>query len=166
MLTLPHSLLSPRSYKLTVKTSFPSQFSGVVEIECVHSPSAENLGLTSSLRRLDLAEPTRSLTLNAAPPLKLLGGVLAAAGARHPVQSVSLSKTDELATLGFSEVVPAGPAMLALRWEGRLDEGGLQGALSAARPTHTPRADSAYAAQATTASPARRSTASRRSSTP
>ncbi|GAA5852393.1 hypothetical protein JCM9279_001187 [Rhodotorula babjevae] len=106
----------PRSYKLTVKTSFPASFSGVVEIE------------------LDLLEPASSLTLNAAAPLKLLGGVLVATSARYPVQSVELVEHDELATLRFSESVPAGRAVLALRWEGRLDGGGLQGYYRVACP--------------------------------
>ncbi|GAA6054207.1 hypothetical protein JCM3770_001392 [Rhodotorula araucariae] len=106
----------PLSYHLTVKTSFPGSFSGVVEIE------------------VDLVDPTQSLTLNAAAPLKLLSGVLVSGTARTPVVDVVLDETDELATLKLAEAVPAGRATLALRWEGRLDGSGLHGYYRVACP--------------------------------
>ncbi|BGP38537.1 Aminopeptidase 2 mitochondrial [Rhodotorula kratochvilovae] len=106
----------PLAYRLTVKTSFPASFTGVVEIV------------------LDLPAPTQSLTLNAAAPLKLLSGVLVTSKKRVPVEDVVLNEADELATLNLAEAVPAGRATLALRWEGRLDESGLQGYYRVACP--------------------------------
>ncbi|GJN87331.1 hypothetical protein Rhopal_000280-T1 [Rhodotorula paludigena] len=101
--------VTPSSYSLVIKTSFPNAFSGVAEIQLV------------------LSEPSSTIRLNAAAPLRLLGAVLVKDAERFPAQSVELDEEEELASLDFGRDVPAGEAILALRWEGRLDQSGMQG---------------------------------------
>ncbi|GAA6003219.1 M1 family metallopeptidase [Rhodotorula paludigena] len=101
--------VTPSSYSLVIKTSFPSSFSGVAEIQLV------------------LSEPSSTITVNAAAPLRLLGAVLVKYAERFPARSVELDEEEELATLDFGRDVPAGEAILALRLEGRLDQSGMQG---------------------------------------
>ncbi|GAA5913381.1 hypothetical protein JCM6882_004105 [Rhodosporidiobolus microsporus] len=103
------AVVSPLSYDLTVRTELPDSFSGLVEI------------------KLNLSEPSRTLTLNTAAPLKLLGGVVVFHGTRLAVLETEHDLQDELTTLSFAEEIPVGEATLALRFEGRLDQSGMLG---------------------------------------
>ncbi|GAA5919724.1 hypothetical protein JCM1841_000771 [Sporobolomyces salmonicolor] len=101
--------IQPFSYKLTIKTSFPSTFSGIVEIA------------------LNLSEPASSIQLHTAQPLKLLAGVLTSGSERVSVKEAVYDEEHELTTLTLDKEAPVGEAVLALRWEGRLDDGKMQG---------------------------------------
>lgn len=84
----------------------------------------------SFLSRLDLGAPTSSISLNAAAPLVLLAAVLvhsAEPNERGCPSSTSYNEQRELVTLEFGREFPRGKAVLALRWEGRLDAGTLLG---------------------------------------
>ncbi|GAA5855809.1 hypothetical protein JCM8547_000365 [Rhodosporidiobolus lusitaniae] len=112
----------PLTYKLTIKTSFSSDFSGVVEI------------------RLSLSEPTLHLTLNTASPL---GGVLVIGEKRIPVKEVQHDDKDKLTTLVLDEEVAAREATLALHLEGKLHEGPLNGYYRIAAP-HAEKGEQPY----------------------
>ncbi|GAA5834060.1 hypothetical protein JCM11251_003607 [Rhodosporidiobolus azoricus] len=102
-------IATPLAYKLTIRTELPNSFSGVGEI------------------RVNLSEPTKAISLNTSEPLRLLGAVLVTGAKRLPVLAISHDSKDEITTLSFDEEAPAGEATLALRWEGRLDQSGMEG---------------------------------------
>jgi hypothetical protein len=86
---------------------------------------------------LDLPSSTASITLNAAAPLKLLNAVLVQSpnGKRIPVERTEENEEDELVTLHLQKKAEEGEAVLAVRFEGRLDEGALLGTLLFFAPT-------------------------------
>ncbi|GAA5869000.1 hypothetical protein JCM16303_000332 [Sporobolomyces ruberrimus] len=96
--------VEPLHYNLTVKTSFPSSFSGVVEIT------------------LNLVESTSSISINTAAPLVLLGGIIVSNGQRIPVIEAIRHEEEETTDLRFGETIETGQAVLVLRWEGAFEK--------------------------------------------
>ncbi|CEQ42185.1 SPOSA6832_03982 [Sporobolomyces salmonicolor] len=76
---------------------------------------------------LNLSEPASSIQLHTAQPLKLLAGVLTSGSERVSVKEAVYDEEHELTTLTLDKEAPVGEAVLALRWEGRLDDGKMQG---------------------------------------
>lgn len=81
---------------------------------------------------LSLSAPTTSTTLNTASPLNLLGAVLVQGAKRIPVERTEENEADELVTLFLAGEAAEGEATLAVRFEGRLDDGALLGTLVSA----------------------------------
>ncbi|GAA5834524.1 hypothetical protein JCM5353_008147, partial [Sporobolomyces roseus] len=101
--------VDPLHYKLTVKTSFPSSYSGAVEIT------------------LDVKESTRTLKVNTAAPLVLLGGVLVSRGKRYAVVESTQDEEEGMSFLRFEEEIEKGEAVLVLRWEGLFEKDKMNG---------------------------------------
>ncbi|GAA6011348.1 hypothetical protein JCM10207_008309 [Rhodosporidiobolus poonsookiae] len=100
---------TPLAYRLTIKTSLADGFSGVGEIS------------------LSLSEPTQTLKINTATPLRLLAAVLVQSEKRIPSVSAEHDSKDEVTTLVLAEEAAAGEAVLAVRWEGAFADGALLG---------------------------------------
>ncbi|GAA5847170.1 hypothetical protein JCM3766R1_001823 [Sporobolomyces carnicolor] len=108
------TVVEPVHYKLTVKTSFPDVYLGVVEIT------------------LNVLEPTPSISINTASPLVLLGGVIvpSTAALRDDGQAttrIALIETcrdpggSSSTLLKFKHEVSTGQAVLVLRWRAEFE---------------------------------------------
>lgn len=69
-----------------------------------------------------MKESTRTLKVNTAAPLVLLGGVLIRQGQRHALITSTHDEAEGMATLRFEEEIERGEAVLVLRWEGSFEQ--------------------------------------------
>ncbi|GAA5820809.1 hypothetical protein JCM10212_002096 [Sporobolomyces blumeae] len=102
--------------ELSVKTDFPSSYSGVVEID------------------VNVVEPTLKIKINAASPLKLLAAVVVSGGARSPATSVDYDEKEGTADLNFADGIASGTAVLVLRWQGEFEAGKMTGYYRVSEP--------------------------------
>ncbi|GAA5906389.1 M1 family metallopeptidase [Sporobolomyces salmoneus] len=96
--------VEPLHYDLTIKTSFPAGYSGVVEIT------------------LNVLEPTSSIEINTSNPLVLLGGAVVSNEKRIAITESSYAEEEGLTTLKLAEEIQTGEAILVLRWEAAFEK--------------------------------------------
>lgn len=92
-------------------------------------------------RRLDVIESTRTLKINTAVPLVLLGGVLVSRGKRHAVVELTQDEEEGISILRFEEEIEKGEAVLVLRWEGLFEKDKMNGRLRVGLLIHVRVAD-------------------------